>query len=126
MRSRNLGSVSSRKARSRRWASSSGRWIRITGSLDPLVFGSLSLFYAPDSLTECMYERSHIMPQRKLASWTRADYERAAMDYLARLPPEHFMEATPHSTQREITIESFAVLRALRPGVELCNELLVQ
>lgn len=32
----------------------------------------------------------------------------------------------PQSTQREITIESFAVLKVLRPGVELCNELLVQ
>lgn len=66
------------------------------------------------------------MLQGNVASWTRADYEQAALDYLARLPPEHFMEATPQGTQRAITIESFAVLKVLRPGVELCNELLVQ
>jgi Uma2 family endonuclease len=36
------------------------------------------------------------------------------------------MEATPHSTQREITLESLALLRARRPDVQVFNELLVQ
>ena len=33
----------------------------------------------------------------------RLDYERAAYDYSARLPLEHFMESTLQSTQRRIT-----------------------
>ncbi|HKI32931.1 MAG TPA: Uma2 family endonuclease [Gemmataceae bacterium] len=66
------------------------------------------------------------MPQKAIAAWTPEDYERAAQDYLRALPREHFMEATPHAAQREITIESFAVLKVRRPDVQLCNELLVQ
>jgi hypothetical protein len=57
---------------------------------------------------------------------TERDYQRAAEEYLARLPPEHFMEATPQSTQRRITLGSFDHLRVFRPDVHLFNELLLQ
>jgi Uma2 family endonuclease len=53
-------------------------------------------------------------------------YHRAAQEYLRRLPPEHFMEATPQATQREITLESLALVKALRVDVHVFNELLVQ
>lgn len=53
-------------------------------------------------------------------------YEKAAREYLRRLPPEHFMEATPQATQREITLESLALVKAQRPEVQVFNELLVQ
>src|ERR1700720_3571421 len=56
----------------------------------------------------------------------RLEYARAAENYLRSLPPEHFMEATPQATQREITVESFALLRLHRPDVHYFNELLVQ
>lgn len=36
------------------------------------------------------------------------------------------MEATPQGTQREITLESLALLKARRPDVQVFNELLVQ
>jgi Uma2 family endonuclease len=53
-------------------------------------------------------------------------YEEAERRYLESLPPEHFMEAVPHARQREITLESFAVIHALRPEIQCFNELLVQ
>jgi Uma2 family endonuclease len=53
-------------------------------------------------------------------------YEQAERRYLESLPPEHFMEAVPHARQREITLESFAVIHALRPDIQCFNELLVQ
>jgi Uma2 family endonuclease len=53
-------------------------------------------------------------------------YEWAEQRYLASLPPEHFMEATDHAHQRKITLESFDLIHALRPDVQLFNELLVQ
>ncbi|HXG08608.1 MAG TPA: Uma2 family endonuclease, partial [Gemmataceae bacterium] len=53
-------------------------------------------------------------------------YEEAAQEYLRRLPLEHFMEATAQATQREITLESLALVRARRPEVHVFNELLVQ
>lgn len=53
-------------------------------------------------------------------------YEMAADRYLRSLPPEHFMEATAQATQREITLESFALIRSMRPEVQCFNELLVQ
>jgi Uma2 family endonuclease len=52
-------------------------------------------------------------------------YYQAAQDYLRKLPLEHFMEATPQATQREITLESLALVRARRPEVQVFNELLV-
>jgi Uma2 family endonuclease len=54
------------------------------------------------------------------------EYEEAAQAYLRSLPLEHFMEATPQATQREITLESLALVRARRPDVHVFNELLVQ
>jgi Uma2 family endonuclease len=62
-------------------------------------------------------------PTMTLTSW---DYDRAAEEYLKSLPLEHFMEATPQATQREITVESFALLKTHRPDVHYFNELLVQ
>jgi len=53
-------------------------------------------------------------------------YYQAAQEYLRKLPLEHFMESTPQSTQREITLESLALVRAQRPDFHLFNELLVQ
>ncbi|MBI1916137.1 MAG: Uma2 family endonuclease [Planctomycetes bacterium] len=61
-----------------------------------------------------------------LESWTVADYERAAEEYFQALPPEHFMEATRQAYQREITVESFALVRAHRRDLHVFNELLVQ
>jgi Uma2 family endonuclease len=59
-------------------------------------------------------------------SRTEIDYEAAARAYLRSLPLEHFMEAIPQATQREITLESLALLKARRPDVHVFNELLVQ
>jgi Uma2 family endonuclease len=53
-------------------------------------------------------------------------YYQAAQEYLRKLPPEHFMEATPQVTQRKITLESLDLLHARRPEVHVFNELLVQ
>ena len=53
-------------------------------------------------------------------------YEEAEQRYLASLPPEHFMEATDHAYQREITLESFDVIHESRPDIQCFNELLVQ
>lgn len=58
--------------------------------------------------------------------WSREDYDRAAQAYLASLPPEHFMEATPQSVQREVTTASFALLKRRRGGLGYFSELLVQ
>jgi len=53
-------------------------------------------------------------------------FANAAEAYLRSLPPEHFMEAIPQATQREISLGSFAVLRTFRPDLHYFNELLVQ
>jgi hypothetical protein len=53
-------------------------------------------------------------------------YHEAAQEYLRKLPLEHFMESTPPATQREITLESLALVRSRRPDVHVFNELLVQ
>jgi Uma2 family endonuclease len=53
-------------------------------------------------------------------------YAEAAQAYLRSLPPEHFMEATAQATQREISLESFALIKAQRPEIHMFNELLVQ
>ncbi len=60
---------------------------------------------------------------RILLEWS---YEKAAREYLRRLPLEHFVEATPEATQREITLESLALVKAQRSDVHVFNELLVQ
>jgi len=54
------------------------------------------------------------------------EYDRYAEEYLRSLPPEHFMESTGQSIQREITLESLALVKARRPEVHVFNELLVQ
>ncbi len=53
-------------------------------------------------------------------------YDKAAQDYLSKLPLEHFMEATTQATQREIAVESLALVRAVLPQVQVFNELLLQ
>jgi Uma2 family endonuclease len=53
-------------------------------------------------------------------------YAEAAQEYLRKLPPEHFMEATAQATQRTITLESFDLVHARRPDIQHFNELLVQ
>jgi hypothetical protein len=53
-------------------------------------------------------------------------YAEAARKYLESLPLEHFMEATAQARQREITLESLALVKARRPDVQVFNELLVQ
>ena len=53
-------------------------------------------------------------------------YEAYAQEYLRSLPPEHFMEAIPQARQREITLESLALVKARRPDFHVFNELLVQ
>lgn len=57
---------------------------------------------------------------------TKLIYEWAAERYLRSLPLEHVTEATDHARQREITLESFALVREARPDVQVFNELLVQ
>jgi Uma2 family endonuclease len=53
-------------------------------------------------------------------------YAEAARRYLRRLPLEHFMEATAQAKQREITLESLALVKLRRPEMQVFNELLVQ
>jgi Uma2 family endonuclease len=53
-------------------------------------------------------------------------YEEWAREYLRSLPMEHFMESTGQSKQREITLESLALVKARRSDVHVFNELLVQ
>ena len=66
------------------------------------------------------------MSHANVASWTLADYDRAAQEYCASLPLEHFMEGTGQSTQRKISWFSllFVAHRLLR--MQVFNELLVQ
>ncbi len=66
------------------------------------------------------------MSTAKPRSLVRIEYEEAAEAYLRSLPPEHFMEATQQARQREITIESLALVEPHRPDVHYFNELLVQ
>ncbi|HTU18123.1 MAG TPA: Uma2 family endonuclease [Gemmataceae bacterium] len=66
------------------------------------------------------------MPTEMPRVFVEMAYENAAREYLSRLPLEHFMEATPQATQREITLESLALVKPQRPEVQVFNELLVQ
>jgi Uma2 family endonuclease len=59
-------------------------------------------------------------------SLQRLAYARSAEAYLRSLPLEHFMEAAPQATQREICVESLALVKARRPEVQYFNELLIQ
>lgn len=53
-------------------------------------------------------------------------YNEQAQVYCKGLPLEHFMESTPAAKQREITLESLALVVAARPDVHVFNELLIQ
>jgi Uma2 family endonuclease len=53
-------------------------------------------------------------------------YEEYAREYLRKLPLSHFMEAIDQARQREITVESLALVRARRNDFHVYNELLVQ
>ena len=66
------------------------------------------------------------MPSIKPRYLVEMKYEEAEQAYLRSLPPEHFMEATSQSRQREITVESLALLHRARPEIQYFNELLVQ
>jgi len=66
------------------------------------------------------------MASRKPRAIIAVAYEEAAQAYLRSLPPEHFMEATGQSKQRETTLESLALVEARRSDVHVFNELLVQ
>jgi Uma2 family endonuclease len=66
------------------------------------------------------------MPTSRPRPLLEIEYYEAAQAYLKSLPPEHFMEARPQGVQREITLESLAVIRRSRPDVHYYNELLVQ
>ncbi|HEY7311644.1 MAG TPA: Uma2 family endonuclease [Gemmataceae bacterium] len=66
------------------------------------------------------------MSTQKPRTLLRIEYENAAEAYLKRLKQKHFMEAAAQGKQREITLESLALVRARRPDVQVFNELLVQ
>lgn len=66
------------------------------------------------------------MPTEMPRVFVEMSYEKAAREYLQRLPLEHFREATPQATQRKITLESLDLVHAQRPDVQVFNELLVQ
>src|SRR5262249_24418957 len=71
-------------------------------------------------------KESGAMRPANLADWTLEDYERAAEEYCASLPLEHFMEAIGQSTQRKISWESLDLIAARRGNMQVFNELLVQ
>jgi Uma2 family endonuclease len=71
-------------------------------------------------------EKEKTVGKVKKTPWTAADYEHAAQEYCRRLPLEHFMEAFPQSAQREITVESLAVLKVRLPDLQVFNEMLIQ
>jgi Uma2 family endonuclease len=66
------------------------------------------------------------MASTKPRSLLRIEYEEAAEAYLRSLPLEHFMESTDQARQREITVESLALVHSARPDIQYFSELLVQ
>ncbi len=66
------------------------------------------------------------MSTAKPRALLRIEYGDAAQAYLRSLPLEHFMEATPQGKQREITMESLALVCPHRPDLHYFNELLIQ
>ena len=56
----------------------------------------------------------------------KAKYFEAAQEYLRNLTFRNLMEARAQATQREITLESLALVRADRSDFHLFNEMLVQ
>lgn len=55
-----------------------------------------------------------------------AYYDAAAQKYLDKLKPTDFAETTSEATQRQITLASFAMIRARRPEIQYFNNMLVQ
>ncbi len=66
------------------------------------------------------------MPSTTPRKLLALSFAQAAADYARNLPLEHYMEATSQGRQREITLESLALVKARRPDVQVFNELLVQ
>lgn len=66
------------------------------------------------------------MPPVTPTTWTAADYERAAREYLESLPLEHFMESTPQGTQGRVTLAAFEQVHGQRADFQFFNELLIQ
>jgi Uma2 family endonuclease len=66
------------------------------------------------------------MRSSKPKALIRVSYEAWAQEYLRNLPLEHFMESTTQAGQREITLESLALVAARRSDFHVYNELLVQ
>jgi Uma2 family endonuclease len=73
-----------------------------------------------------LFARKPNVPHTDTGRFSAEDYDKAAKEYLKSLPLEHFMEATLQAMQREITVESLALLKRRRPDVQTFNELLVQ
>ena len=64
---------------------------------------------------------THDITERELETL----YERLANEYCRSLPLEHFMESTDQAKQREITLESLALVRAQWPEFQVFSELLI-
>ncbi len=60
---------------------------------------------------------------RIITAW---QYEEYAREYAANQTVEQIMEAPAQATQREITLESFALVKPHRPDLHVYNELLIQ
>ena len=56
----------------------------------------------------------------------KKEWEAAAVRYFRSLPPEHTMESTKQSTQRQIALTAFELIKAKRPEVKVFSELLIQ
>ncbi len=60
------------------------------------------------------------------AGRTEIDFEKAALDYSARLTLEQIMEAVSQATQRKLFLEAGDLVHARRPDAQFFNELLIQ
>ena len=56
----------------------------------------------------------------------RRAYARDAMWYSRTLTEENLMESYAQGTQRKITVQSFDVIRTMRPDIQCFNEILIQ
>lgn len=56
----------------------------------------------------------------------RRVYARDAMSYSRSLTEENLMESYAQGTQRKITVQSFDVIRTMRPDIQCFNEILIQ
>src|SRR5262249_5322175 len=70
--------------------------------------------------------RRTVMALNKPLPLVRLQYAKSAEAYLHSLPLEHFMEATAQARQREISVESLALVHGRRPDIQYFNELLLQ